>query len=192
MWHIFLTNLPATSARHSGRAIPGFDVRVRDDEGRDLPDGDVGRLWVPRASRGLHYVQAHARSCEAFRGEWVALADMVRRDPDGVFTYCGRSDDMLKIAGRWLAPQEVEGCLAGHPEIAECAVVGVPDAAGLVKPIAFVRCVGTAPDEAGLKAWVKERLEPYKVPRRIVFLETFPRTHLGKIDRGKLRTEHGS
>jgi benzoate-CoA ligase family protein len=191
MWHIFVTNAPGDVRPGTlGKVVPGFDVRVCDDEGRSLPDGEVGFLWVRGGSRALGYVRGHARSCAAFRGEWYASADMVVRDADGTFTYCGRSDDMLKVAGKWLAPQEVEGCLSAHPNVAECAVLGVPDADGLVKPIAFVRAGAAAPSEEELKTWVRERLEPYKAPRRVIFLETFPRTHLGKIDRGRLRTEH--
>jgi benzoate-CoA ligase len=95
---------------------------------------------------------------------------------------------MLKVGGKWLAPQEVEGCLLQHPAVAEAAVVGVPDAAGLVKPHAYVvareRRDGLA---AELQAFVRERLEPYKAPREVVFMDARPRTHLGKVDRGKLR-----
>jgi benzoate-CoA ligase family protein len=189
MWHVFLTNRPGQVRPGTlGQVVPGFEIRVCDDEGKVLGDDEVGFLWVRGKSRGLGYVQQHDKSCQTFIGEWVALSDMVRRDAHGTFTYCGRSDDMLKVAGKWLAPKEVEGCLALHPNVEECAVIGAPDGSGLVKPYAFVRArearVGL---EEELKEWVRQRLALYKAPREVVLLADFPRTHLGKVDRGQLR-----
>jgi len=113
--------------------------------------------------------------------------DMLRRNADGTFTYCGRSDDMLKVHGRWLAPAEVENCLLGHPDVDEVAVVGTEDAAGLVGACAFVVARSSSPALAAeLQAFARERLDHYKVPREIVFVAAFPRTHLGKVDRGAL------
>jgi benzoate-CoA ligase len=109
-------------------------------------------------------------------------------DAGGYVTYAGRGDELLKVGGQWLAPQEVESCLLQHPEVVEAAVVGVPDATGLVKPHAYVvaraRRAGLAEE---LKLFVRERLAAYKHPREVVFLDTLPRTHLGKVDRGRLR-----
>ena len=99
---------------------------------------------------------------------------------------------MLKVAGKWVAPAEVEDCLLGHAAVKECAVVGVTDAHGLVKPCAFVVLSAGAAGPAlaeELQAFVKERLAPYKYPREVVFVESLPRTHLGKVDRGRLRRE---
>jgi acyl-coenzyme A synthetase/AMP-(fatty) acid ligase len=138
------------------------------------------------------------RTMEAFRGEWYVSGDMVSRDADGVFTYAGRADDMLKVSGKWLAPGEVESCLLEHPDIAEVAVVGVAGGAGLTVPRACVVCrngvvAGSGDDPTGaeladqLRAWVRERLEPYKYPREVVFMDALPRTHLGKVDRAALR-----
>ena len=117
---------------------------------------------------------------------------MVRQDEHGFFHYCGRDDDMLKVGGRWLAPAEVENCLQQHTNVAEVAVVGVPDAQGLVKPWAYVVARVCAPDDRAalaeeLRGFTLKSLEPYKAPRQVVVLDTLPRTHLGKIDRGKLR-----
>jgi len=124
----------------------------------------------------------------AFRGEWYVSGDMLRRDADGYYTYCGRGDDMLKVDGKWLAPAEVENCLLRHPLVAECAVVGVVEPSGLTKPHAHVipreRKDGL---EEELKAFVRAELEPYKAPRHIFLADSLPRTHLGKIDRGSLR-----
>ena len=127
----------------------------------------------------------------AFRGEWYVSGDMLRKNPDGCFVYCGRSDDMLKVSGKWLAPGELENCLVSHPAVREVAVVGVRNGDGLVKPCAFV--VADAPTAAlgeELQAYAKSKLEPYKYPREVIFLDTLPRTHLGKIDRGALARSH--
>jgi len=192
MWHVFVTNRPgAVKPGTLGQAVPGFEIKVCDEQGNELPDGETGYLWVRGRSRAICYVQQHDKSCQAFRGEWYASSDMVRRDADGTYTYCGRSDDMLKVSGKWLSPKEVESCLMQHPAVEECAVVGVLDGLGLTKPCAFVRARrDTAGLDAELKDWVRERLAPYKAPREVVFMEQFPRTHLGKVDRGKLRREN--
>ncbi len=191
MWHVFLTNVPGDVKPGTlGRAVKGFELKVCDEDGTALPDGETGFLWVRGKSRALGYFQQHDKSCEAFRGEWYASGDMVRRNADGTFVYCGRGDDMLKVAGKWLAPKEVESCLMQHPAVEECAVVGVTESTGLVKPYAFVRPREARADlEHELKAWVRERLSPYKTPREVILMEQFPRTHLGKVDRGRLRKD---
>jgi benzoate-CoA ligase family protein len=191
MWHIFLSNHPRDVRPGTlGKAVPGFEVRIADDEGRELPAGEVGKLWVRGGSRALGYWQESRKTAETFRGEWVVTGDLLCRDADGYHTYCGRGDDVMKVGGRWVVPQEVESCLMRHPAVAECAVVGIANAEGLVKPRAYV-LARERRDDLGeeLKAWVLAGLAPYKHPREIVFVDDFPRTHLGKIDRGKLRRE---
>jgi acyl-coenzyme A synthetase/AMP-(fatty) acid ligase len=192
MWHIFLSNRPGEVRPGTlGRAVPGFDVRVRDEQGGDLPPGEVGFLWVRGDSRAIGYWQNMEATQRAFRGEWYVSEDMLSMDTDGFFTYRGRADDMLKVGGKWLSPGEVESCLLEHPAVGEAAVVGVTNAAGLTVPRACVVCRdGAAAGEAlaeTLRAFVRERLEPYKYPREVVFLEALPRTHLGKVDRGALK-----
>ena len=191
MWHIFISNRPgAVRPGTLGTVVPGFDVRVRDDLGHDLPDGEVGMLWVRGESLAIGYWQQMDKTKAAFRGEWYVSGDLVRRDADGYFTYCGRADELLKVGGRWLAPQEVEGCLLQHPLVKEVAVVGIEDANGLTKPHAFVVAAETRPSLAEeLLVFARERLEPYKAPRTVRFLDSLPRTHLGKVDRGKLRLQ---
>ena len=189
MWHIFISNRPgAVRPGTLGTVVPGFEVKVCDDDGRELPAGETGWLWVRGGARAIGYWQQMEKTAWGFRGEWYVSGDLIRRDADGYVTYCGRGDEMLKVGGKWLAPQEVEGCLLEHPAVAEAAVVGVADAAGLTKPHAFVvareRRDGLA---AELQAFVRARLEPYKHPREVVFVDALPRTHLGKVDRGKLR-----
>jgi acyl-coenzyme A synthetase/AMP-(fatty) acid ligase len=122
-----------------------------------------------------------------FRGEWCITGDMLRRNADGTFTYCGRSDDMLKVHGRWLAPGEVENCLLAHPAVREVAVVGAAGGDGLVTACAFVVAASPSPAlGAELQAFARSHLDHYKSPREVVFLDALPRTHLGKVDRGAL------
>jgi benzoate-CoA ligase len=193
MWHIFLSNHPDDVRPGTlGKAVPGFEVKVCDEEGRELPPGEPGRLWVKGRSRAIAYWQEMEKTAETFRGEWVVTGDLLVKDADGYFSYCGRTDDVLKVGGRWLVPGEVEACLIRHPAVAECAVVGVTNEDGLVKPRAFV--IAREPEkrgpelEAELKAFVLQELAPYKHPREIVFVDDLPRTHLGKVDRGKLKS----
>ncbi len=192
-WHIFLSNRVGRVRRGTlGEVVPGFEIRVADEEGREVPDGTMGHLWVRGGSRALGYWQQLDKSQTCFRGEWVVTGDLVRRDADGYYTYGGRADELLKVAGKWLSPTEVEGCLLLHPAVSQVAVVGVADANGLVKPYAYVvareRREGLAEE---LKAFARDRLEPYKHPREVIFVGSLPTTHLGKVDRGQLRTRPG-
>jgi benzoate-CoA ligase family protein len=188
MWHIFISNRPGdVVAGTLGRVVPGFEVRLCDGDGRDVADGDVGALWVKGESRAIAYWQQMDDTMRVFRGEWCVTGDMLRRNADGTFTYCGRSDDMLKVHGRWLAPAEVENCLLAHPNVREVAVVGTADASGLVSACAFVVAESPSPALAAeLQAFARERLDHYKTPRDIVFVDSLPRTHLEKVDRGAL------
>jgi benzoate-CoA ligase family protein len=193
MWHIFLSNRIGRIRRGTlGEVVPGFEIRVADEEGREVPDGTIGHLWVRGGSRALGYWQQLDKSQTCFRGEWVVTGDLVRRDAEGYYTYGGRADELLKVSGKWLSATEVEGCLLQHPAVSQVAVVGVADANGLVKPHAYVipreRREGLAEE---LKAFVCDRLEPYKRPREVIFVDALPTTHLGKVDRGKLRASAG-
>jgi benzoate-CoA ligase family protein len=189
MWHIFISNRPGGARPGTlGQVVPGFEVRVCDEDGRELPRGETGWLWVRGRSRALGYWQQLERTQQAFRGDWYVSGDLIAMDDEGYVTYCGRGDELLKVSGKWLAPAEVEGCLLEHAAVAEAAVVGREDTSGLVKPIAYVvareRRDGL---EAELQAFVRGRLEPYKAPREVRFVDALPRTHLGKVDRGRLR-----
>jgi benzoate-CoA ligase family protein len=188
MWHIFLTNRPGGVVPGTlGRPVPGFDVKLCDADGSDVPDGEVGALWVKGESRAIGYWQQMDDTMRVFRGEWYVSGDMLRRNPDGTFVYCGRSDDMLKVSGKWLSPGELENCLVSHPAVREVAVVGVRNVEGLVKPCAFVVSDRPSPALAAeLQAYAKSKLEPYKYPRDVIFMDQLPRTHLGKVDRGAL------
>lgn len=195
MWHIFLTNRPDdVRVGTLGKPVKGFDVELRNAEGEVVAaPGEIGALRVRGRSRALGYFQNLDRTASAFEGEWYKTGDMLSQDADGYFSYAGRGDELLKIGGRWLSPGEVEDCLLKRAEVREAAITGFKDAAGLVKPMAFVTLApeGSSAERAQLaellKAWVRDTLEPYKAPREIVFLDDMPRTHLGKIDRGDLK-----
>ena len=192
-WHIFLSNRVGRVRRGTlGEVVPGFEIRVADEEGREVPEGTMGHLWVRGGSRALGYWQQLDKTQSCFRGEWVVTGDLVRRDAEGYYTYGGRADELLKVAGKWLSATEVEGCLLQHPAVAQAAVIGVTDANGLVKPHAYVVPLERRDDLAEeIKAFVYERLEHYKCPREVIFVGSLPTTHLGKVDRGKLRIDAG-
>ncbi len=193
MWHVFISNRPGQVKPGTlGKVVPGFEIRVCDDDGGELAPGQVGWLWVKGQSRAIGYWHKHAQSMATFRGEWYVSGDMVVKDADGYVSFCGRGDDMLKVAGKWLAPGEVEGCLLQHRAIKDAAVVGIVNHEGLTKPHAFVTLAeGEQPQDGfaeELKDYVRQTLEPYKAPREVHVVASMPHTHLGKIDRGKLRT----
>ncbi len=189
MWHIFISNQPGKVRPGTlGTVVPGFEVRVCDESGADLSNGEVGALWVRGNSRAIGYWQQMEKTKHAFRGDWYVSGDMISRDESGYITYCGRADDMLKVGGKWLAPQEVEGCLLSHPAVKEVAVIGITDENGLTKPHAFVVASERNTDlDRELREFALERLEPYKCPRTIVFMDALPRTHLGKVARAELK-----
>ena len=188
-WHVFLTNHPGDVRPGTlGRVVDGFEIRVCDEDGSDLPVGEVGWLRVRGGARAWGYFRELDKTAAAFRGEWVVTGDLVSRDAGGYVTYQGRGDDVLKVAGKWFSPAEVEACLLRHAAVVECAVVGVTDGQGLTKPHAWVVAREPGPGlERELAEHVARSLLPYKAPRAVHLVTELPRTHLGKIDRGKLR-----
>jgi benzoate-CoA ligase family protein len=187
MWHIFVSNrIGDVRPGTLGRVVPGFEIKACDDDGNELPPDEVGRLWVKGESLGLGYFENPKATAEAFRGEWFAGGDLVSIDEEGYVTHSGRADDAFKVKGRWFRPQEVESVLLEHPAVRECAVVAVPDQSGLTRPVAFVVAEGDTTAEE-LTEWALARMEAYKHPRRILFVERLPQTHLGKVDRGALK-----
>jgi acyl-coenzyme A synthetase/AMP-(fatty) acid ligase len=166
--------------------VPGFEIKVCDEDGEEVATGEVGRLWVKGDSLGLGYFENPEATSEAFRGEWFAGGDLVSIDGDGYVIHRGRADDAIKVKGRWFRPQEVESVLLDHPAVSECAVVAIADPAGLAKPVAFV--VADDVTEGELIDWALSHLEAYKHPRRIYFVDRLPQTHLGKVDRGALKS----
>ena len=187
MWHVFVSNTEGdVKAGTLGKVVPGFEIKVCDEEGTEVPAGEVGRLWVRGDSLGLGYWEDSDKTADAFRGEWFVGGDLVSIDSDGYVTHRGRADDAIKVKGKWFRPQEVESVLLDHPSVKECAVVAVADEAGLAKPVAFVVSSETVTEEALIK-WVLAHVEAYKHPRRVFLVEELPQTHLGKVDRAALK-----
>lgn len=192
MFHIFITNrLGDVKLGSLGTVVHGYRAKVCDDEGRELPRGEVGTLWVSGDSMALEYWQQHEKSKSTFRGDWCVSADKFQQDDEGYFYFCGRGDDMLKVGGKWLSPVEVENALLQHPAVREAAVIGFKDSDGLEKPKAFVALTeGHVASETlaeALKAHVRAGLAPYKAPRQVVFLEALPRSDRGKVLKTSLR-----
>ncbi len=189
MLHIFISNRPDKVRYGStGWPVPGYDIELRGEDGRGAPDGEPGDLYIHGPSAALMYWGNRAKTRETFEGRWTKSGDKYIRNADGSFTYAGRSDDVLKVGGIWVSPFEVEATLVQHPSVLEAAVIGAPDADGLVKTKAFVVLKpGASADEAELQRFVKDRLAPYKYPRAIAFIAELPKTATGKIQRFKLR-----
>jgi benzoate-CoA ligase len=189
MLHIFISNRPER-VRYgtTGWAVPGYDIELRGDDGKPVPDGEPGDLYIHGPSAAMMYWGNRTKTRETFQGGWTKAGDKYVRNGDGSYTYGGRSDDMLKVSGIYVSPFEVEATLVQHPAVLEAAVIGVPDAEGLTKTKAFVVLKsGAEVTDAELKAFVKDRLAPYKYPRVIEFVEDLPKTATGKIQRFKLR-----
>jgi 4-hydroxybenzoate-CoA ligase len=192
--HLFLTNLPdAVEYGTSGVPVPGYDMRLVNGSGADVADDEIGELLVRGPSTAAGYWNQRERTRRTFEGEWTRTGDKYVRRPDGVYSYCGRTDDMFKVGGIWVSPFEVEAALASHPDVLEAAVVPAEDSKGLLKPKAFVVLKGNPGEGAGrslyegLKAHVKRTVGPWKYPRWIEFVDTLPKTATGKIQRFKLR-----
>ena len=189
MLHIFLSNRP-DRVRYgtTGWPVPGYEIELRGDDGGPVPDGEPGDLYIHGPSSAMMYWGNRTKTRETFQGGWTKSGDKYIRNEDGSYTYGGRSDDMLKVSGIYVSPFEVEATLVQHPAVLEAAVIGKEDADGLTKTKAFVVLKpGTSTDEIELKAFVKDRLAPYKYPRFIEFVPDLPKTATGKIQRFKLR-----
>jgi benzoate-CoA ligase len=189
MLHVYLSNLPG-KVRYgtTGWPVPGYDIELRGDDGLAVPDGETGDLYIKGPSAAVMYWGNREKSRETFQGAWTKSGDKYVRNADGTYTYSGRSDDMLKVSGIYVSPFEVESTLVQHAAVLEAAVIGVNDADGLTKTKAFVVLkAGQTATEAELKAFVKDRLAPYKYPRSIEFITELPKTATGKIQRFKLR-----
>jgi len=189
MLHIFISNRP-DKVRYgtTGWPVPGYEISLRGDDGGPVPDGEPGDLYIHGPSAAMMYWGNRQKTRDTFQGGWTKSGDKYIRNADGSFTYGGRSDDMLKVSGIYVSPFEVEATLVQHPAVLEAAVIGVPDAEGLTKTKAFVVLKpGASATDAELKAFVKDKLAPYKYPRQIVFVSDLPKTATGKIQRFKLR-----
>jgi len=192
MLHIFLSNRPG-EVRYgtTGKAVPGYQVRVVDQDNKPLPPNQTGELQIKGPSCALMYWNSRSRSCNTFQGEWMRSGDKYRQLEDGYFVYEGRSDDMLKVGGFYVSPIEVESTLIEHDSVLEAAVIGREDPEHLIKPMAFVvlKPGKSSSNEIAeeLRQHVKRRLAPYKYPRWIEIVSDLPKTATGKIQRFKLR-----
>lgn len=190
--HIFISNRPGQAkAGSTGQVVPGFEARIVDDSGLELPPGQVGTLLMKGDSIAQGYWNQHEATKRTFRGEWINTHDKFMFDQDGYFWYSGRVDDMLKVSGQPVWPTEVEGVLQEHPAVLESGVTGAADDEGLLKPVAFVVLkngqAASAELAHELQDFVKKNILPHKYPRAVVFVESLPKTATGKIKRFELR-----
>jgi 4-hydroxybenzoate-CoA ligase len=193
MLHIFLSNRPGDVVYGtSGVAVPGYELRLVDESGKEVEGDAVGELLVNGPTAADGYWNKRDKSRSTFEGHWTRTGDKYQRQPDGRYVYCGRTDDMFKVSGIWVAPFEVEQALISHPSVLEAAVVPALDENGLEKPKAFVVLKdGAARDglEDALKDCVKEAIGKWKYPRWIELVDELPKTATGKIQRYKLRSQ---
>ncbi len=191
MLHIFLSNSPGDVVYGtSGVAVPGYELRLVDEAGAEVAEGGIGELLVKGESAALDYFGRRTQSRSTFEGHWTRTGDKYEKLPGGRYAYCGRTDDMFKVSGVWVAPFEVEQALIAHAKVLEAAVVAMRDADGLEKPKAYVVLKPGASTEglvAELQEHVKTRVGMWKYPRVIQFCEELPKTATGKIQRFKLR-----
>lgn len=194
MLNTFLSNrLGDIRYGSTGKPVPGYEVRIVDEHGRELDTDEIGELIVRGPSAGDGYWNQREKSRRTFAGEWTHTGDKYRRDADGYYYYCGRTDDMFKVSGMWVSPFDVEAALVSHEAVLEAAVIGKEDADGLVKPKAFIVLKnGFKADDVlleTLKVHVKDKAGPWKFPRWIELRSNLPRTATGKLQRFKLREE---
>jgi benzoate-CoA ligase len=192
MLHIFISSVPGNCKPGScGFPVPGYEVKIVDENGEPVRDGEIGNLWVRGASAFAEYWRIPELTARTKRDDWVVTGDKFFCDSGGYYHYCGRADDMLKIAGMWVSPVEVENTLLGHPQIAEAAVVGATDERGLSYSVAHVVLRGNVQGSKQLASeiceHVKARLVSHKVPREVRFCSELPKTVTGKIQRFLLR-----
>ena len=192
MLHQYVCNSPGkVKYGTSGKPVLGYEVRLVDEHGKDVPDGEVGEMLVRGPSAAEGYWNQREKSRITFEGGWTRSGDKYTRDADGYFAYQGRTDDMFKVSGIWVSPFEVESALIGHDCVLEAAVVPKEDSDGLLKPKAFVvlkpgKTVANGLQDA-LKEHVKAKAGMWKYPRWIEFVDGLPKTATGKIQRFKLR-----
>lgn len=175
----------------TGKAVPGYEIRLVDDQDEPVKQGEIGDMQVKGPTRAILYWNNRERSHQTFSGEWTKSGDKYLQDEAGYYVYCGRSDDMLKVSGQYVSPVEAEAALGTHESVLEAAVVGKADDDELIKPKAFVVLKpGVRADDKlfeTLKQHVKGKLAPFKYPRWIEFVGELPKTATGKIQRFKLR-----
>ena len=196
VFHIYISNRPDDIKIGSlGHLVPGYEAKIMGTDGEELSAGEAGALWIKGPSAALGVWHKHQAQKDIFKGEWVVTADQMSQDEEGRFWYYGRTDDLLKVAGQWVAPLEIELCLYRHPAVLEACVVGASDEAGLVKPKAVIALKDgfAASDETtkDIQNFVKENLTMNKYPRFVDYVDALPRTERGKVNRAEVKTQHG-
>jgi acetyl-CoA synthetase len=190
--HIYLSNLPnKKKLGAAGFRVPGYEIALKDKDGREVGDNEEGIMWVRGDSNTPLYWNRPDKSAETIRDAgWIYTGDRFVRDPDGFYFFRGRADDLVKISGQWVYPLEVELCLAEHPEVRECAVFAaeLPDRRMTLKAVVVMNSRAFDERDATkmLQDFVKEKLLPYKYPREVKFIDELPKTGTGKIDRQAL------
>ncbi len=193
MLHMFIANTTKTKIKpgSSGLVVPGYEVKIVDDDHNPVEQGEIGVLLAKGESNATCYWKNPEKTEATMLGEWMNTGDMYYQDEDGYFVYCGRGDDMMKVGGLWCSPFEIEARLIEHPKVLEAAIVGREDDEGLTKPEAFVvlNDHADAGDAMGddLRAHCRDGLDHYKYPRWFNFVEDLPKTATGKIQRFRLR-----
>jgi len=190
--HMFIANRPgAVRPGSSGQIMPGYEARIVDESGNDLPDGEVGSLLIKGDSVCAYYWNQHEKTKETIQGHWIRTGDKYYRDPDGYYWYVGRNDDMMKVKGMWVSPIEIESVLMEHPMVQEAAAIGNADGNNLVKPAAYVVLKNGASNSPQMIEEIRQhvlgRLAAYKCPQVFEVVTELPKTATGKIQRYKLR-----
>lgn len=192
--HIYVSNYADDLCKGaSGKRVPGYEVELRDMDGKVVAAGEAGTMWVRGDSQAPFYWNRPDKTADTMRDDWIYTGDRFTLDADGFYHFDGRADDLIKVSGQWIHPLEIERCLNDHPDIQESCVLGVPQADGLMSTKAWIvlkdaRSASDATTQA-LQGYVKSKLLPYKYPRVVEYRDDLPKTGTGKIDRQKLRSD---
>jgi benzoate-CoA ligase family protein len=194
--HMFIANRPgAARPGSSGQIMPGYEARIVDENGNDVPDGEIGSLLIKGDSVCACYWNQHEKTKETIVGHWIRTGDKYYRDPDGYYWYVGRNDDMMKVKGMWVSPVEIESVLLEHPMVQEAAAVGYEDGNQLTKPAAYIvlkNDLNHSPEIIEqIKQYLLLKLASYKCPQTYKIVKELPKTATGKIQRYKLRQMAG-
>ncbi len=192
MLHIFICNKPGeVKPGSTGKPVPGYELKLIDENGFDVPEGEIGMLLVKGGSAAQQYWRKREKTKATMQGEWIITGDKYYIDKEGYYWCAGRGDDMLKVGGIWVSPVEVENCIMEHPAVLEVAVTAKNDEKNLVKPKAWVvlkEWRTESPELAKeIQLWVLDRMAKYKYPRWVEFVKELPKSATGKIQRFKLR-----
>jgi benzoate-CoA ligase family protein len=191
--HIFISNrVDDLMPGSSGRVVPGYQLKIIDESGQKVANGESGRLWIRGDSTARCYWNKPEKSAQTMVDGWLDTGDTYFQDEEGYYYYCGRNDDMMKVGGIWCSPFEIEAKLIEHPAVLEVAVVARADSDGLIKPEAYIVLQNPTAEPGAiteeLRKHCKEGLAPYKYPRQFHYVTELPKTATGKIQRYKLRT----